>query len=63
MVFAAGLSAVIMKAAAGNERRRYELISAGEGDETTAVTLFGWSTFALITAVRGSENCRTGPFR
>ena len=63
MVFAAGLSAVIMKPAAGNARRRYELSSAAEGDETTAVTLFGWSTFALITAVRGSENCRFGPLR
>ena len=62
-MFVAGLSAVIMKPLAGKARRRYELISAGDGDETTAVTLFGWSTFALITAVRGRENCRTGPLR
>ena len=63
MVFVARLSAVITKPAAGNAPRRYELSSAGDGDDTTAVTLFGWSTFALMTAVRGSENCRTGPFR
>ena len=54
---------MIMKPAAGNARRRYELSSAGDGEETTAVTLFGWSTFALITALLGSENCRTGPLR
>jgi hypothetical protein len=63
IVFVAGLSAVIMKPVAGKAWRRYELISAGEGEETTAVTLFGWSTLALITAVRGSENCRAGPLR
>jgi hypothetical protein len=62
-VLVAGLSAVIMKPAAGNARRRYALISAADGDETTAVTLFGWSTFALITAELGSENCRAGPLR
>jgi hypothetical protein len=48
---------------AGKARRRYELISAADGEERTTVTLFGWSTLALITAVRGSENCRIGPFR
>jgi hypothetical protein len=63
IVFVAGLSAMIMKPAAGNARRRYELSSAGDGEETTATTLFGWSTFALITALLGKENCWAGPLR
>jgi hypothetical protein len=56
MVFAVGRSAVISKPAAGNARSRYDLSFAGDGEETKATTLFGWSTFAVITAVRGSEN-------
>ena len=29
----------------------------GDGDDSTATTLFGWSTFVVMRAVRGSENC------
>jgi hypothetical protein len=63
IVVAAGSSAVMVKPAAGKARRRYAAISAGGGDETTIATLFGWSTFALMAAVRGSENCCVGPLR
>ena len=63
MVAAAGSSAVMVKPAAGKARRRYAAISAGGGDETTTATLLGWSTFAVTAAVRGSDNCCTGPLR
>jgi len=41
IVFAAGLSAVMVNPAAGSARRRYEAISVGDGDERTIATLFG----------------------
>lgn len=63
MVFASGLSMVMSKPAAGKARRRYDATAAGDGDDTTATTLFGWSTFVVIRTVRGSENRRIGPLR
>ena len=63
IVVAAGSSAVTVKPAAGKPRLRYAAISAGGGDETTIATLFGWSTFAVTTVLRGSENCCAGPLR
>jgi hypothetical protein len=63
IVVVAASSAVMVKPAAGKARRRYAAISVGGGDETTIATLFGWSTFAVTAAVRGSENCCAGPLR